>query len=208
MKTQLTALLAAIFIAASYQASAQVAPAAYSDTQPDQITLSYVRTQDDYALNTGTKLIDTRLIGLGLEYAYRGYYPIEILGSVRYSSGQPLGQKIETAVAGIGYTRSLNGTLEGRLQQMYGHWYERVSPYITFQAGVARTRSNDLMYLYTKPKMGFTSILSAGLDMHPLRHVAIRPIYFEDQYLPFGVQGHTSTYWNFGAGIGYTFHWR
>lgn len=200
-------LSAVMLLFAVFPALAQVAPSAYSDTAPDQVTAFYVKTITDYSLEVGHKTTRTSLNGIGIEYAYRHYYPFTIVGTVRYSHGALLSQNLLTAVAGVGYARYVAGVLDGRLQDS-GHWYERWIPFASFQCGFARTNSAKNMYLYTKPKAGFASLLSAGVDYQLRRHVAIRPIFFEDEYLPFAVQGQHSTYWQFGAGVGYTFHWR
>lgn len=187
---------------------AQAAPSAYSDSVPDQVTAFYVRTITDYSFNTGTQIERTSLSGGGAEYAYRRFYPFELLGTFRYSYGHVLSQHLFIAAAGVGYSRYVAGVLDGRIQHGGGEWYERWSPFISMQVGLARTSSSQSMYLYTKPMTGFASLLSAGVDYQLRRHIAIRPIFLEDEYLPFGVQGQHSTYWQFGAGVGYTFHWR
>jgi opacity protein-like surface antigen len=195
-------------LAAALPAVAQVAPSAYSDAMPDQITFTYIHTFEDYSLQTQDGLDNSRLNGVGVEYDYRRYYPIELVASVRDSSGQPLAQHLFTAVAGVGYVRSLAGAMDGRLNETEDHWYERWSPFVALQGGLARTSSRDEMYLYTKPQTGFAFALSAGADYQLRHHWSLRPITFEDEYLPFGVQGQSSTYWNIETGIGYVFHWR
>lgn len=192
------ALIFLIFASSALAQKIAPAPAAYVDTMPDQITVSYLRTEDDYALKVGDVITETKLTGLGLEFRSRHFYPWELIGSARYSSGRPLGQHLESVMAGIGWTRSVPYHRE--------HFYERISPVLSAQFGAARTSSNDRMYLYTGPRTGFTTILSAGVDLRPVYRLNIRPAFVEYQYLPFGTE--SSTYWNFGSGIGYNFNFR
>lgn len=198
LRRVLTFTVLATLAAASHYAGAQAAPAVYSDTMPNQLTITGIRTEDDYALKTGPNLQQVRLFGAGIEYRYNRWYPWEIVASARYSIGHPLDQRLITLAGGIGYARGVPYYRE--------HWYERFTPLCSLQFGATRTSSPDQMYLYKKPSIGFTLLTSAGLDYHTLGPIVIRPFYVETQYTPFGVQGLGSLYWNYGAGIGITFH--
>lgn len=156
------------------------------DWAPSQITALYRFTIDDYSLLTETGLQRTRLNGGELEYSWRRLYPWEIVGTVSYSQGNPLGQQIVTAAGGVGYTRGLT---------------RFVTPYARLQVGISRTSSNDDMYLYTAPQWGFTTVESVGLDVRVSPHWGVRALQLQNEYLPFG--SHGSVYWSMGAGINY-----
>jgi len=198
LRRALAFTLFSALLTVGHGASAQVAPAAYADTMSDQITLTGIRTEDDYALKTNSVIQQVRLYGGGMEYRSRRWYPFEVIASARYLAGQPLDQRFITVAGGIGYVRSIPYHRE--------HFYERISPLCSLQVGATRTSSPDMMYLYQKPVIGFTMLTSAGIDYHSLGHIVVRPFFVENQYLPFGVQGRSSVYWNYGAGIGFSFH--
>ena len=184
--------LATIILGVSFAGSALFAQARHEvsyDWAPDQLAATYIYTVDDYSLQvTPTNLERTHLGGGSVEYASRHFYPWEIVGSAQYSSGQPLGQKLISAGGGAGYCRS------------FKHW----TPYVRLLGGMARTSSNDLMYLYTAPKWGLAFNTSVGADYQLTPRWGIRGVQFENEYLPFG--SHGSVYWSIGTGI--TYHFR
>ena len=184
--------LATIILGVSFAGSALFAQARHEvsyDWAPDQLAATFLYTVDDYSLQvTPTNLERTHLGGGSVEYASRHFYPWEIVGSAQYSSGQPLGQKLISAAGGAGYCRS------------FKHW----TSYARVLAGIARTSSNDQMYLYTAPHWGLALNTSVGVDYQLTPRWGIRGVQFENQYLPFGSRG--SVYWSIGTGITYRFH--
>jgi len=159
------------------------------DWAPDQLAATFLYTVDDYSLEViPTNLERTHLAGGSVEYASRRFYPWEIVGSTQYSSGQPLGQKLIFAGGGAGYCRS----------------FKHCTSYARVLAGIARTSSNDQMYLYTAPHWGLALNTSVGVDYQLTPRWGIRGVQFENQYLPFGSRG--SVYWSIGTGITYRFH--
>lgn len=179
-----------------------VSPVRYS-WMPNQITASWIYTRDDYSVadtpataqpgssitNQQASSIPSQLItlsGFNLEYAYRKYYPWEVVGTFRRESGNPLGQVLTTYAAGAGYIRQ----------------FGRYAPFGHLLVGVSRTGSSNYQYLFASTQTGFTSILTGGVD------VRLRPrwgarAFVENQYLPFGSSG--SVYWSAGAGIFFRF---
>lgn len=156
------------------------------DWAPSQITASYRYTVDDYSLLTASgQLQRTRLNGGAVEFAWHRLYPWEAVGTIGYSRGEPLGQTLATAAAGVGYTRV----------------FSRLMPYARFQVGVSRTASNDYMYLSPGPQWGLVTIESVGLEYRISPHWGIRLPHLQNEYLPFG--SHSSVYWSSGAGITY-----
>ena len=178
------------------------APVRYS-WMPNQITSSWIYTRDDYGLVTqpgrippGTTLTQQQaaaipwqhvtLSGFNLEYAYRRFYPWEILGSYRNESGNPLGQKLVTYASGVGYVRQ----------------FGRYAPFASLQIGASHTTSTGDQYLQSAPTTGLASIFTGGVDVRLLPRWGARG-YVENQYLPFGSSG--SVYWSAGAGIFFRF---
>jgi hypothetical protein len=156
---------------------------------PDQLAATFLYTIDDYSLQKSpTNLERTHLGGGNVEYASRHFYPWEIVGAIRYSSGQPLGQKLVSVGGGAGYCRNIK------------HW----TPYARVLSGIARTSSNDEMYLYSAPKWGFALNTSVGADYQLTPRWGIRGAQLQNEYLPFGSRG--SVYWSIGTGI--TYHFR
>lgn len=158
----------------------------------DQITGYYQRTYDDYQLRLldGT-LERIELNGGTVEFAWHKLYPFEFIGAASYRAGQPEGQKLMTFTGGAGYTRILA---------------KRYNPFVHVGAGLAHTSSDDAQYLYETSKSSFFFDVSGGLDvLLSKKHWGVRPINVEVQYLPFGVQGHSSTYLSFGTGAFYRF---
>jgi hypothetical protein len=159
------------------------------DWEPDVVAATFLYTVDDYSLQiSSSSLQRTRLNGVDVEYASRHFYPWEIVGTAQYSEGEPLGQKLLSTEAGVGYCRSLR------------HWtlFARVS------GGAARTSSGELMYLYAGPKWGLALSPSAGADYQLTPRWGIRAVQFENEHLPYGSRG--SVYWSIGTGI--TYHFR
>ena len=184
--------LATIILGVSFAGISLFAQARHEvsyDWAPDQLAATFMYTVDDYSLQvTPTNLERTRLGGGSVEYASRHFYPWELVGSAQYSSGQPLGQKLISAGGGAGYCRS----------------FKRWTPYARVLGGMARTSSNDEMYLYTAPKWGLAFNTSVGADYQLTPRWGIRGVQFENEYLPFGSRG--SVYWSIGTGI--TYHFR
>ena len=184
--------LATIILGVSFAGSTLFAQARQEvryDWAPDQLAATFMYTVDDYSLQvTPTNLERTHLAGGSIEFASRYFYPWEIVGSAQYSSGQPLGQRLLSVGGGAGYCRS------------FKHW----TPYARLFGGIARSSSNDLMYLYTAPHWGLVLSTSVGADYQLTPRWGIRGVQFENQYLPFG--SHGSVYWSIGTGI--TYHFR
>ncbi|MGB8481396.1 MAG: hypothetical protein WCE63_21525 [Acidobacteriaceae bacterium] len=180
----------------------ETAPVRYS-WMPNQITASWIYTRDDYGLVTPPGLIPSgasitqqqadavhwqrvTLSGFNLEYAYRKYYPWEILGSYRNEPGNPLGQKLATYASGVGYVRQ----------------FGRYAPFGSLQVGASHTSSTGDQYLLSSPTTGLASIFTGGVDVRLRPRWGARG-YVENQYLPFGPSG--SVYWSAGAGIFFRF---
>lgn len=159
------------------------------DWAPDQFSASYLWSIDDYSLKVNnTSLQRITLNGGALEYAWRHKYPWEIVATTQYSVGDPLGQKLLTVAGGVGYC----------------HRFIRWTPFARIEAGVARTSSSGLMYLYTTPRIGFASVASVGGDYQISPHWGIRVAQIQNEYLPYGSRG--SVYWSAGSGITYRIH--
>ncbi len=78
------------------------------DFSPSQLTGLYQRTLDDYSVqNSNGSITRVELNGGVGEYAYRRFYPFEMVGRISYGLGQPLGQHLMTFTAGGGYTRRI-----------------------------------------------------------------------------------------------------
>jgi hypothetical protein len=184
--------LATIILGVSFACSTLFAQARREvsyDWAANQLAATFMYTVDDYSLQvTPTNLQRSHLGGGGIEYASRHFYPWEIVGSVQYSSGQPLGQKLISVDGGAGYCRS------------FKQWI----PYARVLGGMARTSSNDLMYLYTAPHWGLALNTSVGADYQLTPRWGIRGVQLQNEYLPFGSRG--SVYWSIGTGI--TYHFR
>lgn len=154
----------------------------------DQATFMYLRTDTGYALNTSSGLKNENLTGIGVQWTWRKFYPLDILGTYRLEHGSVLSQTFQTAAVGVGYA----------------HPIYRFAPLVQLQAGISRTTSQHYMYLYDGARTGFTTLIGAGVDMKVNGNWGVRPVFVEFQYLPYG-QIH-SKYWNFGTGIFYRFH--
>jgi hypothetical protein len=158
----------------------------------DQIIGTYQHTFDDYNLQLLDGTVEQiHLNGGAVEFAWNKFYPVEIIVAASYSAGQPEGQKLMTFTGGAGYTRI---------------FAKRYNPFVHVGAGLARTSSDDKQYLYETSKSSFFVDCSGGIDvLVSKKHWGVRPINVEVQYLPFGVQDHSSTYLSFGAGAFYRF---
>ena len=168
---------------------AQGRPEVSYDWAPDQLAATFMYTVDDYSLEVSPANLErTHLAGGSVEYASRHFYPLELVGSAQYLSGEPLGQKLISVGGGAGYCRS----------------FKRWTPYARVLGGMARTSSDDQMYLYTAPKWGLAFNTSVGADYQLTPRWGIRGVQFENEYLPFGSRG--SVYWSIGTGITYRFH--
>ncbi len=171
--------------------SAQARQELKYDFSPSQFTGLYQRTLDDYSVqNSNGSTTRVELNGGVGEYAYRRFYPFEIVGRASYGLGQPLGQHLMSFTAGGGYTRQIR---------------RRYYPFGCVTAGFAHTSSTSGQYLYGSGSSGFAFNMAGGLDIDVKRHYGVRAIEFENQYLPFGVNHHGSVYWSFGAGAYYRF---
>jgi hypothetical protein len=161
------------------------------DYAPSQLTFVYQHTLDDYRfLELNGSEPRVVLNGATGEFAWRHYYPFEVVGRFTYAKGQPLGQALTSYTAGIGYTR---------------RFYRRYDPFARFTAGFAHTSSTDYQYLYSPGNSGIALDLSGGLDVEVTHRFGVRAIEFENQYLPFGVSHQGSVYWSFGAGAYFRF---
>ena len=189
-------------LAANAQNLSTAAPVRYS-WMPNQITASWVYTRDDYALANGLLYLSPgstltpqqaaaipsqriTLSGFNLGYAYRKFYPWEIVATYRRETGNPLGQQLITYAAGAGYVRQ----------------FGRYAPFADLQVGASRTSSSDYQYLFTAPQTGFAMLFTGGVDVRFLPRWGARA-FVENQYLPFGSSG--SVYWSAGAGIFFRF---
>jgi hypothetical protein len=158
---------------------------------PPQLTVTFQHTEDDYQLRLlDGSLEQVILNGTAVEYANRRFYPLELIGRASFSSGNPLGQKLETFTAGAGYTRQ---------------FARRFDPFVRVATGFARTSSDDSQYLYKSSQTGFAVQVYGGLDIAMTRRWGIRAIDLENQYLPYGVQSEGSVYWSYGAGAFFRF---
>ncbi len=180
------ATLMIVLLLAEGALRAQARNEASLDWAPDQLTATFLYTADDYSLQvSASSLRRTLLEGVGVEYASRHFYPWEVVGAVQYSEGEPLGQKLVSTGAGVGYCRNLKG------------WV----PFARVVAGATRTSSADLMYLYRSPRWGAAFSTAAGVDYRITPRWGIRMAQLQDEYLPYGSRG--SVYWSFGTGITY-----
>jgi hypothetical protein len=156
----------------------------------DQVTLSYIQSNPGYELQTapGLQAQASSLAGIAAQWTYRKHYPLDIIGSFRFSHGSLMQQTLETFAGGVGYT----------------HPFRRFALVGQGLAGISLTNSQQQMYLYSGTRKGFTTIIGGGVEVKLHKGWGVRPIYSEYQYLPFG-QIH-SKYWNFSPGVFYRFH--
>lgn len=155
----------------------------------DQVYVGGQRAVYDYFLQTETGV--TRAVSEGLDAAirYRTFGThLGLTGTVRYTSGSLLGQKLETAATGVEYVAVIG----------------RLVPFVQGQLGLSRLVSSDSIYLHAAPQTAFTTLVGAGIDLNVSRHWAIRPVYVENQYLP-SLGSHGSMYWNAESGVVFQF---
>jgi hypothetical protein len=190
-----TAIAGVLFVAGLLScaagANAQARQEVKYNMVPPQLTVSYQRSYEDYQFleHDGT-LRRIELNGVAAEYAYRRFYPVEIISRASYAAGNPLSQKLVTASAGAGYSRD------------FAHRYD---PFVRVTAGIARTTSGDMQYLYSGTRDGFALNIYGGLDVLVGQRWGVRAIEVQNQYLPYGVQGQGSVYWSVGAGAFFRF---
>ena len=183
--------LVAAFLSSAVGAKAQARQEVTYNIVPPQLTITYQHIDEDYQfLESDGSLKRVMLNGIAIEYAYRRFYPVEIISRASYSAGNPLSQKLSTASAGVGYSRE------------FAHRYD---PFVRVTAGIARTSSNDMQYLYSSSRNGFDLNVYGGLDVSVKRRWGVRAIEVQNQYLPYGVQGQGSVYWSIGAGAFFRF---
>ena len=184
-------LLIAGFLGCGTVANAQARQEVKYNMVPPQLTISYQHIDEDYQfLESDGSLKRVVLNGIAVEHAYRRFYPIEIIARASYAAGNPLGQKLTMATAGAGYSRE------------FAHRY---NPFVRVTAGIARTSSNDMQYLYSASRNGFDLNVYGGLDVSVNPRWGVRAIEVQNQYLPYGVQGQGSVYWSIGAGAFFRF---
>ncbi len=181
-------------LSAPLASHAQVQWEGYKESMPNQLTIALLHTTTDYSLVTTSGLDRVQLNGGRVSYEWTRSYPWVLDAEATFSSGNPLGQKLFSIVAGGGYAR--------HVPQVH-HWYEKASPFALAQVGIARTSSNDLQYLYTSSRTGFTFVPSAGVDVPLPGRFSLRPIFVDWQFLPYGNEG--SVYLSYGAGMSMTF---
>lgn len=153
---------------------------------PNQITASWMYTREDYEFSSAPGMPSQRLTlnGGNVEYAYHRWYPWMLDSSFRYQAANLLGQHLITGALGGGYVRQ----------------FGRTSPYGELQVGITHTSSSDYQYLFKGGSTGITTLVQAGVDINFWNSLfGVRPVYVENQYLPYGVS--QSVYWNIGSGI-------
>jgi hypothetical protein len=174
-----------VLLSADYAAGQNTQPPLTLPALPNQLYLGYERSQTDYALKTPTGDVTSVTSGLNLQYGYRKVDHVLLLGTLRYGSGKVLGEHLTTLGAGAGYVLYL----------------DRYEPFAQALVGLSRLSSKDHMYLASAPHTGFATLAGAGLDVALWGRWGVRPIYIENQYLPFGIAGKNSVYWNIGGGV-------
>jgi hypothetical protein len=161
-----------------------IAPIATSGLD-NQLFAGYEHMTLDYALKTGTGQQRLTASGVNLQYAYRQRDHVMFVGSGRYLKGNPLGITLAGATGGAGYVLD----------------WKRYQAFALGQAGFTRlsASSPDGIYLSTSAQTGFTASVGVGVDINIGDRYGIRPLYFEDQFLPFG--SNRSVYWSLSSGI-------
>jgi hypothetical protein len=184
-------LLIAGLLGSAGSARAQARQEVKYNMVPPQLTVSYQHIDEDYQfLEHDGSLKRVVLNGVAGEYAYRRFYPVEIIARASYAAGNPLSQKLTAVSAGAGYSRE------------FAHHYD---PFVRVTAGIARTSSGDMQYLYSASRNGFDLNVYGGLDILVKPRWGVRAIEVQNQYLPYGVQGQGSVYWSIGAGAFFRF---
>jgi len=159
----------------------------------NQLYVGAERTAYDYGLRTAitSPIARARTYGINLQYGYRKMDHLSFIGTVRYGQGALLAQNLTTTAAGVGYVV----------------FFRRYEPFLQLMGGYSRLRSNHAagnIFLKDTPITGFTTLFGGGLDVTLSPHWGIRPLYLENQYLPFGSK--RSVYWNAGAGLLFRFN--
>jgi len=174
---------------ASAQAYGPVAGPLYQSGLQHEMYVGYQRLSTDYSLATASGDRTAVTSGLDLQYRWHGSNNhLAVVGEAQSNRGTLLGQKLNTAAVGGVYVATVG----------------RYAPFAQILGGASRLTSTDSMYLQTDAKTGLALLYGAGLDIHLTSHWGIRPVYFEEQYLPsFGPRG--SVYWKAGTGILYRF---
>jgi hypothetical protein len=184
-------LLVAGLLSSVVGAKAQARQEVQYNIVPPQLTITYQHIDEDYQfLERDGSLKRVVLNGIAAEYANRRFYPLEIISRVSYAAGNPLSQKLSAVSGGVGYSRE------------FAHRYD---PFVRVTAGIARTSSGDMQYLYSSSRNGFDLNVYGGLDVSVKRRWGVRAIEVQNQYLPYGVQGQGSVYWSIGAGAYFRF---
>jgi hypothetical protein len=178
----LTMASASFSAAQSIHGGGAVAPL-YRQGLQNQFYIGYERSEYDYGLVTNSGVMRVATNGINAQIAYREREHLVILGTARYGLGSPLNETMTTVGAGAGYVT----------------YWKRYEPFVQGMVGYSRLSSSDNIYLSDRPISGFTTLFGGGLDVALSGHWGIRPIYVENQYLPFGPHG--STYWNIESGI-------
>jgi hypothetical protein len=168
-------------------AHSQAQPDATYPVSPSQLAVTYQRVLEDYSVvNANGTTSRVELNGATAEYAYRHYYPFQLVGRASYALGQPpVNQHLTSFTAGLGYTRLIH------------HLYR---PFTEFTAGTAHTSSPAHQYLYNSGNTGLGMALSGGLDIDVSRSFGVRAIEAQEKHLPFGINHLGSVYWSIGAG--------
>lgn len=156
----------------------------------NQVFAGYEHMTLDYSLKTDTGAQRLTASGVNLQYAYRQHDHLMLVGSGRYLKGNPLGITLTSVTGGAGYVLD----------------WKRYQAFALGQAGFTRLSSSspDGIYLSTSAQTGFTASVGAGLDVNIGDRYGIRPIYFENQFLPFGTK--RSEYWSISSGVLFRFH--
>jgi hypothetical protein len=184
-------LLVAGLLCSAGSARAQTRQEVKYNMVPPQLTVNYQHIDEDYQfLERNGSLKRVVLNGVAGEYVYRRFYPVEIIARASYAAGNPLSQKLSAVSAGVGYSRE------------FAHSYD---PFVRVTAGIARTSSGDMQYLYSASRNGLDLNVYGGLDVLVKPRWGVRAIEVQNQYLPYGVQGQGSVYWSIGGGAFFRF---
>ncbi len=181
-------LLLVLCLGGFAKAHAQAKREVSYDSLPSQVSAVFQYTANNYYLkNPDGTLSNTNLTGGVVEYAYRRFYPIEVVARVSYAHGQTLSQTLTSYTAGVGYTRG----------------FGRYQPYARITTGLSRTTSTGDQYLYSTAVNGFTAVGVAGLDLRIHGHFGLRAVELGTAYLPYGSK--SSIYRSIGTGLFYSF---
>jgi hypothetical protein len=157
----------------------------------NQLYVGFEHTRLDYGLvNPDGTTTQLSMNGVNIQYAYRHRDHLLALGSARYGAGNPLGVRSMAAGVGIGYVAD----------------WKRYEPFVQGTVGYSRlsSSSGDGIYLSTAPLYGFTTTVGGGLDVTLTDHFGVRPVYIENQFLPWGSR--RTVDWSVSSGLLYRFH--